>query len=154
MPVIALEQHIAENVHAYTATYGPQEQHSTRIKDLIDLLLIADLATPHADRLHTSLTATFSRRERQPLPTALPPPPASWVSPYTRAAADVGLPADLGAAHTEAATFLDPILAGDMIGRSAWRSSIACGVSAAETGIKWVPGSAEQLQQVLAAGAW
>jgi predicted nucleotidyltransferase component of viral defense system len=29
MPVIAIEQHIAEKVHAYTATYGPQEQSSS-----------------------------------------------------------------------------------------------------------------------------
>jgi hypothetical protein len=106
MPVIALEQHIAEKVHAYTG-----------IKDLIDILLIADLAAPHADWLHASLDTTFSTRERQPLPTALPPPPASWASPYTRAAADVGLPADLGTAHAEAATFLDPILAGTTAGR-------------------------------------
>jgi predicted nucleotidyltransferase component of viral defense system len=117
MPVIALEQHLAEKVHAYTATYGPQEQHSTRIKDLIDILLIADLATPYADRLHASLTATFSNRERQPHPTALPPPPASWANPYARAAADVGLPNDLGTAHAEAATFLDPILADTPAGR-------------------------------------
>jgi hypothetical protein len=117
MPVIALEQHIAEKVHAYTATYGPQEQQSTRIKDLIDLLLIADLAAPHADRLRASLDTTFSRRERQPLPTALPPPPASWASPYTRAATDVGLPADLGTAHAEATIFLDPILADATTGR-------------------------------------
>lgn len=117
MPVIALEQHTAEKVHAYTTTYGPQEQHSTRIKDLIDILLIADLASPHADRLHASLAATFSTRERQSLPTALPPPPASWASPYTRAAADIGLPADLATAHAEAATFLDPILAGTTAGR-------------------------------------
>jgi hypothetical protein len=41
---------------------------STRVEDLIDLLLIADLAAPHADLLHASLVATFSRRERQPLP--------------------------------------------------------------------------------------
>jgi hypothetical protein len=116
MPVIALEQHIAEKVHAYTATYGPQEQHSTRIKDLIDILLIADLAAPQADRLHASLDATFSRRKRQSLPTALPPPPASWARPYTSAAADVGLPANLATAHAEAATFLDPILAGTTAG--------------------------------------
>jgi hypothetical protein len=121
IPVIAIEQHIAEKVHAYTATYGPQEQHSTRIKDLIDILLIADLASPHADRLHASLATTFSTRERQPLPTALPPPPASWASPYARAAADVGLPIDLSAAHAEAATFLDPILAG--IGTGYWDST-------------------------------
>jgi hypothetical protein len=117
MPVIALEQHIAEKVHAYTATYGPQEQPSTRIKDLIDLLLIADLAAPCADRLHASLDTTFSRRERQPLPTALPSPPTSWASPYARAAADIGLPTDLATAHAEAATFLNPILAGTTTGR-------------------------------------
>ena len=77
MPVIALEQHIAEKIHAYTATYGPQDQQSTRIKDLIDLLLIADLAGPQADRLRDSLDATFRNRARQPLPSTLPvPPPA------------------------------------------------------------------------------
>jgi hypothetical protein len=75
MPVIALEQHIAEKVHAYTATYGPQHQPSTRIKDLIDLLLIADLATPPAEGLRESLDATFRNRTRQPLPSALPAPP-------------------------------------------------------------------------------
>ena len=48
--MIALEQHIAEKVHAYTATYGPQEQQSTRIKDLIDILLIADLASLDTNR--------------------------------------------------------------------------------------------------------
>ncbi len=110
--MIALEQHIAEKVHAYTATYGPREQQSTRIKDLIDILLIADLASPHADRLHAGLATTFSTRERQSLPTALPSPPASWANPYARAAADVGLPANLRIAHAEAAAFLDPILAG------------------------------------------
>jgi hypothetical protein len=72
MSVIALEQHVAEKVHAYTATYGPQEQQSTRIKDLIDILLIAELATPDADRLRDSLVATFRNRARQPLPSARP----------------------------------------------------------------------------------
>jgi predicted nucleotidyltransferase component of viral defense system len=64
MPVIALEQHIAEKVHAYTATYGPQEQQSTRIKDLIDILLIAELANPHADRLRDSLDTKASALSR------------------------------------------------------------------------------------------
>lgn len=75
MPVVALEQHIAEKVHAYTATYGPQQQPSTRTKDLIDLLLIADLATPHADRLHNSLTD---------IPHPRPPTPAHHTPATTR----------------------------------------------------------------------
>jgi hypothetical protein len=99
----------------YTATYVPQEQQSTRIKDLIDLLLIADLAAPHA-----SLATTFSTRERLPLPTALPPPPISWATPYARAATDVGLTADLETAYAEAATFLDAILTGTTTGH--WNS--------------------------------
>jgi predicted nucleotidyltransferase component of viral defense system len=117
MPVIALEQHIAEKVHAYTATYGPQQQQSTRIKDLIDLLLIADLATPHADRLRDSLEATFRNRARQPLPSTFPAPPPTWTTPYARAAKEVGLPTGLDTAHIDAATFLDPVLAGSATGR-------------------------------------
>lgn len=81
MPVIALEQHIAEKVHAYTATYGPQQQQSTRIKDLIDILLIADLSTPHAEGLRDSLDVTFRNRARQPLPSAFPAPPPGWTTP-------------------------------------------------------------------------
>jgi hypothetical protein len=110
MPVIALEQHIAEKVHAYTATYGPQEQPSTRTKDLIDLLLIADLATPNADHLRDSLDATFRNRARQPLPSAFPAPPVSWATPYASAAEAVGLPTDLDTAHTDAATFRHRLL--------------------------------------------
>jgi predicted nucleotidyltransferase component of viral defense system len=111
MPVIALEQHIAEKVHAYTATYGPQEQQSTRIKDLIDILLITELATPDANRLRDSLNVTFRNRARQPLPSAFTAPPPGWTTPYARAAEDVGLPIDLSTAHAHAATFLDPVLA-------------------------------------------
>jgi predicted nucleotidyltransferase component of viral defense system len=117
MPVIALEQHIAEKVHAYTATYGTQQQQSTRIKDIIDLLLIADLAAPHADRLRDSLEATFHDRARQPLPSAFPAPPPGWTTPYARAAEEVGLSTDLDTAHTDAATLLDPVLAGTATGR-------------------------------------
>lgn len=112
MPVIALEQHIAEKVHAYTATYGPQQQPSTRIKDLIDLLLIAEFAMPNADRLRDSLDATFRNRARQPLPSALPAPPPGWTATYARAAEAVGLPTDLDTGYTDVVTFLDPVLAG------------------------------------------
>jgi predicted nucleotidyltransferase component of viral defense system len=117
MPVVALEQHIAEKVHAYTATYGPQQQPSTRTKDLIDLLLIADLTNPHADRLHNSLDLTFRTRARQPLPITLPAPPPPWTAPFARAANEVGLPTDLSTAHTDAAAFLNPILAGIATGQ-------------------------------------
>jgi predicted nucleotidyltransferase component of viral defense system len=99
MPVIALEQHIAEKVHAYTATYGPQEQQSTRIKDLIDILLIAELATPDAHRLRDSLDATFRNRARQPLPSLLPAPPPRWTTPTPAPPKMWGSPS-ISASHT------------------------------------------------------
>lgn len=117
MPVIGIEQHTAEKLHAYTATYGPDAQHSTRVKDLVDLLLISELASPRAARLREDLEATFASRARQPLPAALPAAPPSWSRPYARAAREVGLPADLQSAHAHAAAFLDPVLDETATGR-------------------------------------
>lgn len=37
LPVISLEQHVAEKLHAYTGTFGQDERESTRVKDLVDL---------------------------------------------------------------------------------------------------------------------
>jgi len=117
LPVIALEQHIAEKIHAYTGTYGPAERESTRSKDLIDLLLISVLAHPDAERLKQALTSTFHSRDRRPLPTSRPPPPSAWTEPYAVQAREVDVAADLHAAHTQAARFIDPVLQGTATGR-------------------------------------
>jgi len=117
LPVVALEQHIAEKVHAYTGTYGTLQRESTRSKDLVDLVLIATLAEPTADRLTCALRATFHGRSRQPLPTTLPPPPAAWSESYAAQARDIGLTTDLADAHRRAASLTDPILRGDASGR-------------------------------------
>jgi predicted nucleotidyltransferase component of viral defense system len=123
VPVVALEQHIAEKVHAYTATYGVAGSHSTRPKDLVDLVLIKDLASPAARTLQAALRTTFEVRARQPLPGALPKPPGSWAGPYARLAAEVGLSRELADGHAEAVAFLDPVLAGDASGRWAPRQA-------------------------------
>jgi hypothetical protein len=58
VPVLPLPQHIAEKVHAYSRQYGPDGRPSTRVKDLIDLVLI---------QANTSLIALerFERRWMQ-----------------------------------------------------------------------------------------
>lgn len=117
IPVVALEQHLAEKAHAYTGRYGTAGRGSTRAKDLIDVVLISDLAELDAERLHSALEATFHRRDQQPLPLNLPPPPGNWSVAYASMAREVGLATDLAVAHAEAASFLDPVLTGAAEGR-------------------------------------
>jgi predicted nucleotidyltransferase component of viral defense system len=95
LPVVSLEQHVAEKLHAYTDTFGHDERESTRVKDLVDLVLIGEQAELDATRLHRALTLTFEQRARQPLPSAVPPPPSSWARPYAVLAREVGVAAEI-----------------------------------------------------------
>lgn len=116
LPVVSLEQHVAEKLHAYTGTYGQEERESTRVKDLVDLVLIGELAELDAKRLSRALATTFEQRTRQPLPKVVPPPPSSWARPYAELAREVGIAMDIDAGHAAAAHLLDPVLGSDAEG--------------------------------------
>lgn len=113
VPVLPLEQHVAEKLHAYTRGYGDGTVSSTRVKDLLDLVLIADLARFDARTLRAALTSVFAVRGRQALPTSVPLPPPGWRDPYARLAETVGLDHDVLAGHAYASAFLTPVLATD-----------------------------------------
>ena len=74
VPVLPLEQHVAEKVHAYTRTYG-QGQQSSRAKDLVDLVLVKQFMMLDAARLRRALVGVFEGRGQHVLPDRLPPPP-------------------------------------------------------------------------------
>lgn len=111
VPTIPIERHLAEKVHAYTRRYGRGGYPSSRVKDLVDMILISNEARPSARRLRPALEATFSRRATHPLPAALPPPPTAWEVPYRKVATELGLPDDLDDGFARARGFLDPTLA-------------------------------------------
>jgi predicted nucleotidyltransferase component of viral defense system len=117
LPVVSLEQHIAEKLHAYTGIFGQDQRESTRVKDLVDLALISEQAEIDAKRLHQALTTTFARRGRQPLPNALPSPPSSWARPYAVLAREVGIADGVEAGHAAGARLLDPVLRSEAGGR-------------------------------------
>jgi hypothetical protein len=117
VPALPLEQQVAEKVHAYTRTYGGR-QASSRVKDLVDLVLVKRSLTLDAARLRRALEVTFESRGSQALPGSLPPPPSDWAVAYRKQAAEVGIDADVGVGVSEAAALLDPVLAG--LGNGRW----------------------------------
>jgi predicted nucleotidyltransferase component of viral defense system len=110
VPAIPIEVHVAEKLHAYTRAYGVGSVASTRVKDLVDLALIATEGAVDAARLQAATEATFERRESHRVPDKLPRPPAEWRVPYGRMASAVGLDPDLGVGFDAAARMVDPVL--------------------------------------------
>jgi hypothetical protein len=125
VPILPLEQHVAEKVHVYTRTYA-RGRTSSRAKDLIDVILVKQFLTLDGSRLRSALVGVFEGRGQQPLPDRLPPPPRDWTIPYRKLANEVGVEPDLSAGHADAASLIDPVLAGRDAGRwdpkrGAWR---------------------------------
>lgn len=121
-PVLPLEQHVAEKVHAYTRTYAGGRQ-STRVKDLVDLVLILSNFEFEAGQLRRALRDAFDSRGVQALPAALPPPPDAWTGPYREMAVSVSLDPDIATGYRAAAGFLDPILEEGETDHAQWDAS-------------------------------
>jgi len=119
VPILPLEQHVVEKVHAYTRAYAAGRA-STRVKDLVDLTVMASLFPFEAGRLRSALQATFGTRDTHALPPTLPPPPVQWSAAYGRMAAEVGLDPDLSAGYEQARAFLDPVLAETLPDDARW----------------------------------
>jgi len=116
-PVYPVAQHLAEKLHAYTL---PREQENTRVRDLVDLVVITAAETVDADRLSRSVEATFVARGTHPIPRLLPEPPASWEQPFAAISAEaVRVPATgLREGHGLAARFRDPFLSDGAVHQS------------------------------------
>ncbi len=110
-PCYPVEQQVAEKVHAYTRPRaGPA---SSRVKDLVDILLIAETEKIRGPVLLEACLATFGFCGTHPLPESLPDPPATWAPPFRKLAREVGLVhSDLPRAAQAAQRLLNPILLG------------------------------------------
>lgn len=111
IPCYPLTQHLAEKVHAYV---GPRMTgESTRVKDLVDIILIANHMVVNGLALRTAIQATFTAQGAREPPPSLPAPPPSWALTFRKLAEEVGLHCTtLAEADQAAKRFLDPILGG------------------------------------------
>jgi hypothetical protein len=108
-PCYPLSQHLAEKVHALTQPHAAGA--SSRVKDLVDVLLISDQESLGADGITAAIAATFGVRNTHAVPPTFPEPPDNWRLPYGRMAMEVGLAqTDLASAIEQARRFLEPIL--------------------------------------------
>ena len=101
MPAVDVAQHAAEKFHAMARTYAG-DRPSSRVKDLVDVVLLAEAGLlPHPDlagRLHT----VWQVRDGVPPPAQLPEFPASWLADYAAMAAELDLHIDYSTARSTA----------------------------------------------------
>jgi hypothetical protein len=73
---ISKEQQFAEKLHAYTLPRT--DRFNTRVKDLVDMLLLIREGSIGEDIVRENLSKVFQRRDTHSLPATLPPPPDGW----------------------------------------------------------------------------
>lgn len=104
---ISVEQHIAEKVHAYTKNYGSRP--NSRVKDLVDLVLLSGYRPIAMTHLGTTIDGVFRSRATHDLPKSFPLPPLEWHDVYPKLSETLPISHDVGEAHASIATFLDPV---------------------------------------------
>jgi hypothetical protein len=102
VPALSVEQHWAEKFHAYTR---PRETPNSRVRDLVDLVLILEHEGPATERVRMAVNATFQRRGTHPVPNVVPEPPSGWAKPFTALAAECRLEHTLATAHERVEAF-------------------------------------------------
>jgi len=93
-PAVSPEEQFAEKLHAYTLPRVSRE--NTRVKDLVDLILLIEQTKLDATHLPKSIRETFQRRKTHEIPDNLAAPPASWSKPFAAMAAECGLEPEIG----------------------------------------------------------
>jgi hypothetical protein len=93
-PAVSPEEQFAEKLHAYTLPRVSRE--NTRVKDLMDLILLIEQTKLDAARLPKSIRETFQRRKTHEIPADLAAPPVSWSRPFAEMATECGLEPDIG----------------------------------------------------------
>jgi predicted nucleotidyltransferase component of viral defense system len=113
--------HVADKVCATFERFGSKRAPSSRVRDLVDLVVIARTQTMHAHALRQAIEA--ERLHRQLAPITHYAPPTNWRSMYATAARGVVECVDhstYAAATGLMERFLNPVLANDPMIAS-WR---------------------------------
>ena len=86
---ISLAQQFAEKLHAFTRKW--EDRENTRVKDLVDMILILEMSPPDPKVTRIVIEQIFDRRGTHPLPQEIPSPPVTWVGYYGAMAREIEL---------------------------------------------------------------
>lgn len=84
--IVDVHRHAAEKLHAMTRDLGDRE--NSRVRDLVDLMLLRDHELLRVQALTDAVTAVWTEREGEPPPQRLPALPSGWPARYERLAAE------------------------------------------------------------------
>ena len=87
--MLPVEQHFAEKIHAYS--YPRDKRPFSRIRDLVDLVLIIEHSLPDKELVMSAIEATFNRRKTHDIPEMLEAPPDLLKDSYAKMAQDCGV---------------------------------------------------------------
>ncbi len=87
--MLPVEQHFAEKIHAYS--YPRKKRPFSRIRDLVDLVLLIEQGLPDKGLVISAIEATFKRRNTHDIPQELEIPPKIMENSYAQMAEDCGV---------------------------------------------------------------
>jgi Nucleotidyl transferase AbiEii toxin, Type IV TA system len=87
---VDLNQHFAEKLHAMTRLYG--DRQSSRVKDLVDLVLFIETGLVPSDGIVRAVDEVFTARGTSG-PKEIPDPPVGWDARYAELAEELELSA-------------------------------------------------------------
>ena len=87
--MLPIEQHFAEKIHAYS--YPRDKRPFSRMRDLVDLVLLIEQGLPGDELLLSAVKATFERRGTHDIPQVLEVPPDALADSYAQLAEACGI---------------------------------------------------------------
>jgi hypothetical protein len=97
-PATTVEQQLAEKIHSYTL---PRQKPNSRVKDLVDIVLLTRHFKINPERMAAALNRTFKLRKTHSLPGELSPPPAAWGKIFLELANESELKMDIAGAFAQ-----------------------------------------------------
>lgn len=87
--MLPIEQHFAEKLHAFS--YPRDKRPFSRMRDLVDLVLLIEQGLPGKKTVLSAVKATFKRRHTHDIPQTLEMPPEIMEGSYRQLAEDCGI---------------------------------------------------------------